>query len=254
MSDSLSNLDLVIQSQASKEITINAALDAASPATLYGRRQSTTSGLTFGYYGGRYNSAPIANGELLMTASTTSYVVALKTTGMVSVTTETSDWDNQNAYIRLYLIVTGATTITHYEDHRQVINVILGGLPGQHLTGAGSDVPPQWAYPNWPQRRQAVDYTLMDADAGHHLLHPSDDTAARTFTLPANTSVAFAIGTEIPFINQHGAGKLTIAITDDVMRLVGTDETGSRTLAPNGIATAIKITDTEWIISGTGLT
>ena len=253
MSDSTSNLDLVIQSQASKEITINAALDAASPATLYGRRQSATSGLTFGYYGGRYNSAPIANGRLLMTASSTHYVVALKTTGVVSLATDATDWDNQNAYIRLYLIVAGETTITHFEDHRQVISVITGGLQGQHLVGAGGDAPPQWAYPILPQRTHSTDYTLMASDAGHHLLHPSDDTEARTFTIPANTSVAFAIGTEIPLINQHGAGELTIAITDDVMRLAGTNDTGHRTLAPNGIAKALKITTTEWIISGTGL-
>jgi hypothetical protein len=38
------------------------------------------------------------------------------------------------------------------------------------------------------------------------------------------------------------------------MRLAGAGTTGSRTLAANGVATAIKITSTEWIISGTGLT
>jgi hypothetical protein len=38
------------------------------------------------------------------------------------------------------------------------------------------------------------------------------------------------------------------------MRLAGAGTTGSRTLAANGIATAIKLTSTEWIISGTGLT
>jgi len=38
------------------------------------------------------------------------------------------------------------------------------------------------------------------------------------------------------------------------MRLAGAGTTGNRTLAANGVATAIKITSTEWIISGTGLT
>jgi hypothetical protein len=38
------------------------------------------------------------------------------------------------------------------------------------------------------------------------------------------------------------------------MRLSPAGTTGSRTLAANGIATAIKISSTEWIISGTGLT
>jgi hypothetical protein len=38
------------------------------------------------------------------------------------------------------------------------------------------------------------------------------------------------------------------------MRLAGAGTTGSRTLAANGVATAIKLTATEWIISGVGLT
>lgn len=105
-----------------------------------------------------------------------------------------------------------------------------------------------------PQNSQSADYTLVAGDAGKHILHPSADTTARTFTIPANSSVAFAVGTPVTFVNQHGAGSLTIAITTDAMYLAGAGTTGSRTLAANGIATALKLTSTEWIISGTGLT
>jgi hypothetical protein len=38
------------------------------------------------------------------------------------------------------------------------------------------------------------------------------------------------------------------------MRLEGAGTTGSRTLTPNGIAIAIKIATTEWLIYGFGLT
>jgi len=105
-----------------------------------------------------------------------------------------------------------------------------------------------------PQNSQSTAYTLVLADSGKHILHPSADTTARTFTIPANGSVAFPVGTAVTFINQNGAGVVTIAITTDTMRLAGAGTTGSRTLAANGIATAIKVTSTEWIISGTGLT
>jgi hypothetical protein len=105
-----------------------------------------------------------------------------------------------------------------------------------------------------PQNSQSAAYTLVLADSGKHILHPSADTTARTFTIPANGSVAYPVGTAITFINQNGAGVITIAITTDTMRLAGAGTTGSRTLAANGVATAIKITSTEWIISGTGLT
>lgn len=94
---------------------------------------------------------------------------------------------------------------------------------------------------------------LEDADQ-RILLHPSADTTARTWTIPANGSVAFPVGSRLRFVNQNAAGVLTIAITTDTMRLAGAGTTGSRTLAANGVAEAIKVTSTEWIISGTGLT
>jgi len=105
-----------------------------------------------------------------------------------------------------------------------------------------------------PQISKSADYTVVLSDEAKHILHPSDDTTARTFTIPANSSVPFPIGTAITFVNQNGAGVLIIAITTDTMRLAGEGATGSRKLAANGIATALKITATEWIISGTGLT
>lgn len=107
---------------------------------------------------------------------------------------------------------------------------------------------------NIPQNSQSAAYTLVLTDSGEQIFHPSADTTARTFTIPANSSVAFPIGTAVTFINQNGAGIVTIAITSDTMRLAGAGTTGSRTLAANGIATCVKITSTEWIISGTGLT
>jgi hypothetical protein len=105
-----------------------------------------------------------------------------------------------------------------------------------------------------PQESKSAAYTLVLADSGKHIFHPSADTTARTFTIPANGSVAYPIGTAITFINQNGAGVITIAITTDTMRLSPAGTTGSRTLAANGSATAVKVTSTEWIISGSGLT
>lgn len=109
-------------------------------------------------------------------------------------------------------------------------------------------------FPNLPQNSQSADYTLVLGDANKHVLHPSADTTARTFTIPANSSVAFPVGTVVTFINQNGAGSISIAITTDAMRLAGAGTTGTRTLAANGIATAVKLTSTEWIISGVNLT
>ena len=105
-----------------------------------------------------------------------------------------------------------------------------------------------------PQNSQSTAYTLVAADAGKHIYHPSADTTARTWTIPANGSVAFPIGTSVTFVNDSSAGAITISITTDTLVLMGAGSTGSRTLAANGVATAVKVTSTRWVISGTNLT
>ena len=116
--------------------------------------------------------------------------------------------------------------------------------PGENVT---------LGYLNIPQNSQSAAYTLVLADAGKHIFHPSSDNNARTFTIPANSSVPYPIGTAITFINM-AAANVTIAITSDTMYLSSAGTTGSRTLAQYGSATAVKITSTSWIISGSGLT
>lgn len=102
------------------------------------------------------------------------------------------------------------------------------------------------------QNSNSGDYTAVLSDAGKHLYHNS--ATPHTFTIPANASVAYPIGTALTFVNPNGSGALTISITTDAMRLAGAGSTGSRTLAANGMATALKISATQWIIAGTGLT
>ena len=105
-----------------------------------------------------------------------------------------------------------------------------------------------------PQNSKSAAYALVLADAGKHLYHPGADTTARIWTIPANASVAYTIGTAITFVNDTSGGVITIAITSDVMVLSPDGTTGSRALAANGVATAIKMTATRWMISGSGLT
>ena len=105
-----------------------------------------------------------------------------------------------------------------------------------------------------PQNSKSADYTLVLTDAGKHIYHPGSDTSTRTWTIPANSSVAYTIGTAITFVNDTSGGAITIAITSDTLVLAPDGTTGSRTLAANGMATAIKMTSTRWMISGSGLT
>lgn len=119
-------MDTVIASTGAA-VQVNENFYATTPAALFGRKASTCSGLVFGYYGGRYNSALIADATVALTASTTNYIVALRTTGVVSAGTLTQ-W-NAGTHARLYLAITDTLTVTSYEDHRQAIAAPVA-MPG----------------------------------------------------------------------------------------------------------------------------
>jgi hypothetical protein len=124
---------------------------------------------------------------------------------------------------------------------------IGASLRGQTLVG------PQGAgYLEVPQNSQSAAYTLLLADSGKHIYHPVGDAVARTFTIPANASVAYPIGTALTFVNMSTAA-VSIDITTDTLYLSPTGTTGPRSLAQFGSATAIKLTATTWLISGSGL-
>jgi hypothetical protein len=76
--------------------------------------------------------------------------------------------------------------------------------------------------------------------------------AGQTIAIPANASVAFPVGATVTFTNTT-ANSLSIAITTDTLRQAGSTNTGTRTLANYGVATARKVSSTVWIISGAGL-
>ena len=132
-------------------------------------------------------------------------------------------------------------------------NGALGTPSSGTLSSCTVDGTDAVGFRNAPVNSQSAAYTLVLADAGKVILHPSTDANARTFTIPANGSVAYAVGTVLTFVNMTSQ-VVTIAITTDTLYLAGTGTTGSRSLAQYGMASAVKLTSTTWIISGSGLT
>lgn len=121
MANQTTHLDTIQSTQSQKEVTANALFDAASPATAFGRRAQTTTGLTWGYYGGItiLPGSPtvlsqVANGTVALTASQINYVQMNPTTGAISKNTTgfTHGW------IPLAKVTCGAASITDYEDWR----------------------------------------------------------------------------------------------------------------------------------------
>jgi hypothetical protein len=101
-----------------------------------------------------------------------------------------------------------------------------------------------------PQNSQGGNYTLVLTDAGKSIYSTG---ASATITIPANSSVAYPIGTSIVIAADGTAGSRTIQITSDSLFLAGVGTTGSRTLAPFGVASLMKVAATQWFISGTGV-
>lgn len=141
------------------------------------------------------------------------------------------DWYLLNPQTRATLTVSGALTLNGAltTDNTTADEVGFKGIPVSSSTGN-------------------LTFALTDAGRGY----TAGGSGGYTWTIPANASVAFPVGTVLTMNNQS-SGNVTIAITTDTLVLAGAGSTGSRTLATNGLATAWKIASTTWIISGAGL-
>ena len=133
--------------------------------------------------------------------------------------------------------------------------VVNGGALGTPSSGTLSnatvDGTNKVGFREVPQNSQSSSYTLVLSDSGKHIYHSAGSPAA-VYTIPSDSSVSFVIGTVITFINL---ATTTVTITPvDTLIWAGSGSTGSRVLAQYGSASILKLTSTQWIITGVGLT
>ncbi len=120
---------------------VNENFQQVSPSALYAKDPVTSTGLTWGYKGGQYNGATVADGTVALTASATNYVVANRTTGAVSVSTATASWNDTANYLRLYSVIAGVSTVTSSADFRQIIGMSANSFTGGTITTALNEAP-----------------------------------------------------------------------------------------------------------------
>ena len=132
MADSTTILDEISSSQSSKEVTANALFDAMSANALFGRRASTTTLLTWGYYGGVWKQADgtlvaIDNGTIALTDDATNYIYTTDAGIVTKVTVEPSGWPDALLLdaVAIYEVVTADSAVDSYTDWRST-----RGLPG----------------------------------------------------------------------------------------------------------------------------
>lgn len=108
-------------------------------------------------------------------------------------------------------------------------------------------------YRQMPQNSQAAAaaYTLVLADDGKHIYLTTGTVNA--LTVPANSSVAFPIGTVITVVNNN-SGACTITGPASSLQLANGTAATSRTLATKGMASMVKVATDFWYVSGAGVT
>lgn len=225
----------------SNTVTANAtylpALIAKGIAGQYGNIQEwqnsggtvTTAISASGFIDTGYADIDVIRMNLVGSGSTTA--VPLMITGASGQTANLQEWQNS-----------GGTVLASVSS--------AGLLTAQPATPSNANSADNVGYVGMPQVSTATGLSLTATHAGKHIYTTA---TGQTHTIPANGSVPLEVGTTIVFVNP-AAVTTTIAITTDTLLLAGTGTTGSRTLAPYGMATALKITSTSWIISGNGLT
>ncbi len=233
MADSTPLLVQMAAAADNREIVFNGDVDALSPSGLYGRNYLTCTGLVFGYFGGYFNGVEVPNGTVTATASNTNYVVAHRTTGVVSISTATTNRDNTTTYLYLYELVAGVSSITSYKDKRQALGASLtGGGAGTASTldfdtdgtlAANSDakVATQKATKTYADTKQPLDSDLttiagLTATTDNFMQSKSSAWASRTVAqvsadLQATGLITDAVGYRTVPSNSQSTAYTTVA-------------------------------------------
>lgn len=112
------------------EVLVNENFSAVGHQAVYGMSPLTTTALTWGYYGGRWGGFSVADGTLTLTNSATNYIVVAIATGVISVSTSNTNWNNATDYVRVYQLTTAGGVVTATQDHRGGPGGVHGGAGG----------------------------------------------------------------------------------------------------------------------------
>ena len=219
MSDYASPLGTVAVGQGDQVTKANALLDAASPASMYGRNNATCTGLTWGYHGGKImlNGVPtaVASGTVALTASSTNYIEATPASGVVSVNTT----GFTAGRVPLYTVTTGASSANNDWVDKRVMPL---GIPG-YLAKSISD----------------ANTTLTQAEDANDILVISGTlTAIRNVVIslhPRQRTVHNNASKDVQFIGATGTG---VTVASGRRAVIYSDGTNVVRVTPDTLGTA----------------
>lgn len=112
------------EAQANPEVVHNRNFETLSAAGIFAKKQSVTTALTWGYYGGLYNGNTVADGTVTLTDASDNYVVVLRSTGVVSTSTSSTN-SLDTLYCKLYKVTCAGGVVTAVVDQRFDANGLL---------------------------------------------------------------------------------------------------------------------------------
>lgn len=121
---------------------VNEALDILAHQEVYGVDPDTTTGLTWGYLGGRWGGFVVTTGTLSLTDNAENYIVVERSTGAITVSTTTTNWNNLSSYARVFHLTTASGVVTDIRDYRGG----PGGAQGQPDPSVGGTIGKQAIY------------------------------------------------------------------------------------------------------------
>jgi len=210
--------------QANASVPINNNFLAVAPSQLFGRRAPATTGLTWAYWGQglRFNGNTIADGTVSLTASNTNYIVANRSTGAVTAATNTTNWNNETDYLRLYSVVAGSSSITSYVDYRQSFGApYVGAQQPQCIPVACSD--------------ETTALTIGTGKVTFRMPYAFTLTAVRASVTTAPTGADLVVD-----INESGSSILSTKLSIDA-----TEKTSTTAATPPVISDASLANDAE---------
>lgn len=197
--------DTIPSSMAGAEVISNALDHALSVAAIFGRRDSTTTGLQFGWYGGRIYVDGVAVdvgggshvGTTALTASATNYV-EVDRAGAVSKNTTAFSADK----CPLWVITTGGSSQSEWIDHRDPYQLaaFFGGRGHGVATQAMADANQTLAF------AKAICHSIEFTGALTALRDAIVPTMKRQWTVYANVTGGFGVR-----VKTSGGSGITVA-------------------------------------------
>jgi len=237
-----------INASASPEVQMNENFETLDHQSVYGLRQPVTTGLTWGYCGGRWGGFSISAGTLTLTDDDDNYVVVAIASGAISVTNATTNWNDSANYLRVYKITAASGAVTVVEDHRAGPSGVHGGAgsggtgtvtsvdaSGGVQTASGSAITGSGTVRGALKinAQTGTSYAIADTDRGKHVTLSNASSIAAT--IAAAGSTGFEDGYFV-WLENIGDGAVTLTPTTSTIN-------GASTMVLNSGMSALLFSD-----------